>query len=151
MSKLKLLLILLIPTFLPSIVNTQSISLLKNFQISRSRIQTPSNSDVTKFSLNTPLGNDVEINDAWIDLGLNEGQKMDGSHVFVCRNLPESQWVKHYYTQWYRLLLKDDSKPTIGILDSSISTNRSNLICKFTVDNRKAFLYPQVDFSNPYM
>ena len=147
---LKLLLIILTSTCMSSKANSQSIS-LKNVQISWLRFQNSTDSsDVTRFSVSTPL-NGIQITDAWVGVGLSNGQRMDGAQVFVCRNSPESQWVKHYYTSGFQLLLKDNNNPAIGIIDSSVSTNASNLICIFRVDNKKSFLSPQVDFTNPYV
>ena len=129
--------------------NAQSLSILKNIQISWVRLESD-DYDVTEFYVNTECENDFNITDAWVGVGFNDDPKMNGAHVFVCRNSFDSQWVRHYYANNYQLSLKNASDPTVGIIVSGVSSYQSNFTCRFVVDNRVAF-FSEVDFTNAYI
>ncbi len=129
----KILLSFYFVLFVINLIKSQSIDLLNvNVQFTRT---ISSNSDSTLFRLSGPLANGVDINDAWLAIGLNDRSQMGGAHVFICRNSANTKWVRHYFTLYYILTLRDQSNPSLGLTGTQINTVSSNLTCEFTIDN----------------
>jgi hypothetical protein len=104
--------------------------------------------DQTNFTIQSSLG-DIGTSNIWVGIGLNNNARMNGADVFICRNSPNIQWVRHYITSNYQIALKD-ANPTYGLSNSAISVNSGSLQCSFTVDNDIAYLN-NVDFTQAFL
>ena len=73
---------------------------------------------------------------------------MSGAHIFSCRNSPNLKNVNHYLTIGYAVSLKDNTNPSVGISQSSLTTINSNLSCNFRVDLK---VITDINYQKPYI
>ena len=104
--------------------------------------------DQTNFTIRSTLPG-VGITNSWLGVGLNNNARMNGADVFICRNSPSLQWIRHYITSGYQISLKDVN-PSFGLSNSAVTVNSGALQCSFTVNNDIAYMN-NVDFTQAFL
>ncbi len=117
-----------------------------NVQINWIRFRTIN--DQTNFTIRSSLAG-INTGNAWLGVGLNNNARMNGADVFICRNSPSLQWIRHYITASYQISLKDVN-PSFGLSNSAVSVNSGFLQCSFTVNNDIAYMN-NVDFTQAFI
>lgn len=89
----------------------------------------------TDFFVISNLNGGVDVNNAWLAVGLNGEKKMSGAVAVVCKNENGFGKVEHYYLNGYVPQLLDSMNPSVGLSKVSVSLNQGFLVCQFTREN----------------
>ncbi|CAF0896567.1 unnamed protein product [Brachionus calyciflorus] len=87
----------------------------------------------TEFSITSNLGGgDGDLNNAWLAIGLNPLSQMTGANAIVC----QSTSISHEHLgRLYTVSKLDPNRPSVGLSNSKLSIDGSNLTCSFTREN----------------
>ncbi|CAF1082591.1 unnamed protein product, partial [Brachionus calyciflorus] len=83
----------------------------------------------------TALIEKVNINSAYIAVGLNLNRIMSGASEVVCKKSGSQTFVEHYYNDGLNPIYLDDTNRTIGINKASVTASGNYLTCRFYRDN----------------
>ena len=89
----------------------------------------------TDFFVISNLGPDIDINNAYLAVGLNHNQEMEKTNAVVCKNVNGSMSIEHYYNDGYLPELMKATMPKVGLSNTHIMVDSGYIICQFTRDN----------------
>jgi len=95
----------------------------------------------TDFFVISNLAPGVDLNNAYLAVGLNRNQEMEETSVVVCKNKNGSSSVEHFYNNGYIPELMDPTLPMIGLSNTFMMVDSGYIICQFSRDNA----YPGLD------
>ena len=85
----------------------------------------------TDFVVSSSLGSSkISLSNAFLAIGLNTIQDMDGADVVVCTTSKGS--VEHYYNHNSISTYMDKTHPMLGLSNTSVSVVDGSLLCSFT-------------------
>lgn len=77
----------------------------------------------------------INVDDAWLAIGLNAERKMDGTISVVCKNNNGVSSIEHYYLNKYQPQLVNQLNPSVGLSNIQVSVNQGYLVCQFSREN----------------
>ncbi len=89
----------------------------------------------TDYFVISNLNGGINVNNAWLAVGLNGEKRMGGAVAVVCKNVNGKGVIEHYYMNGYSPQLLDNMNPSVGLSAVSISINQGFLVCQFTREN----------------
>lgn len=89
----------------------------------------------TVFNVSAELSGGVSVNDAWLGIGLNVVPRMAGLNAVICRYSASTQSVQSNVNSAFNSKLFDETNPTFGLSDTSVSVRASTLYCNYARDN----------------
>jgi hypothetical protein len=89
----------------------------------------------TDYFVISNLNGGINVNNAWLAVGLNGEKRMSGAVAVVCKNVNGKGVIEHYYMNGYSPQLLDNMNPSVGLSAVSISINQGFLVCQFTREN----------------
>jgi hypothetical protein len=125
----------------------QTVTILSNVQVKYTNY-----GSYIDFEVQSPLGNGVNVNNAWLGIGFNSARQMGGTDVVMCFNSNAKKSVERFYNQGYTPGILDSTNLQIGLSVTSVSVSNNILTCRFrrntAVTNNRMF---NVQTTQPYL